>query len=227
MPIATLINSEANFEVIRDAVAAILAAESVSQQALATAESLDPRLWALRVYRERSNPWSEFRDTPDQLDAAPIVNVALEGSTYDESASNTVERQTADTVLNIDCFGYGVAADDGATGHVAGDSKAALEAQRAVRLVSKILMAAEYTYLGLQGTVGRRWIRSTQLFLPQIENRSVAQVVAVRIRFEVRHNEASPQIAGEVIEELGVTFEDDGAVVIAAAEYRQSDWTTP
>ena len=141
--IQNLIDKQDSFEVIRDQIAAILATETASQMALATAATKDPQDWKMRIFTERSNPWEQWLN--EQTDKSPIVNVWYDNSNFDPSASNIVERQGTDAIFNIDCYGYGVSSDDGATGHNPGDKEAALAVQKALRLVRNILMAAEYT----------------------------------------------------------------------------------
>ena len=203
--IQELIESADNFEIVRDKIAAILLLEQADQQAkaLAALPPKDPRLWALRIFTERSNPWAEFQDTPDQIDATPIVNISVDQGTYDERASNVVERQKGEFVYNIDCYGYGVSAADGA-GHIPGDAKAALESHRAFRLVRKILMSSYYTYLDLRGTVWKRFPQSFHVFQPKDDTRPTEHVVGVRLKLEVHMNEFSPQVQGETLEELNV-----------------------
>lgn len=201
-----LIEGSDAFELVRDKIAAILLEEQANQQSLATADSQDPRLWALRIFIERSNPWSQFTPSPNQIDAFPIVNVSVARGDVDAHASNTVERQKWTVVYNVDCYGYGVSAEAGA-GHVAGDSKAALEAQRAYRLVRRILMAAHYTYLGLtRGTVWRRFPQDFEVFNLPAEDRPVEHVVGLRFRLAVDFSEFSPQVQGEIMEEINVTL---------------------
>ena len=157
--ITTLIDRQMNFRVIGDQIAAILAVESAGQQALATLAGEDPRNWKLRVFSRRSNPWSAFVDAPNPntVDTSPIVNVALDNKRPDKRASNVVERQKVVATYNIDCLGYGLSADDGATGHRPGDETATEQAENALALVESILMSGHYTYLGMQGVVWGRW----------------------------------------------------------------------
>lgn len=214
--IANLIDKQDTFEIIRDQIAAILATESASQQALATAAAKDPALWALKVYTERSNPWEQYlNENPDET---PIVNVWYEDSNFDAGASNIVERQKTTATFNIDCYGYGVSSDDGASGHIPGDREAAFVVQRAIRLVRNILMSAEYTYLGLRGTVWQRWARGVQVFQPQLENNTSNQIVAARVSFQVVFNEFSPQYDLETLELISATVlrAEDGEIVIEA-----------
>jgi hypothetical protein len=217
MTIETLIDKQDNIEVIRDQVSAILALETTAQQALATGAGKDPDLWKLRIFTERSNPWEQWLN--DQSDESPIVNVWIDSGNYDAAGSNIVERQKTEAVINIDCYGLGISQDDGA-GHKPGDREAAFEAQRAIRLVRNILMAAEYTYLELRGLVWQRWPQSMQIFQPSIDARQTQQIVAGRLAFRVVFNEFSPQVVGDTLELLSVDVKrtEDGEIV-AEADY--------
>lgn len=204
--ITTLIDKRDTSEIIRDEIAAILRTESLGQEALAVVAVRDPLPWKLRVFLERSNPWEEFQDPAAVSDedplpeVPPIVNVSFEAETFDMNASNTVERQKASATYNIDCYGYGIAADAPGGGHRPGDEDAALDCQRAVRLVRNILMAGAYTYLGHRGTVWRRFIQSVTTFQPTANEQPVQQVRAARIALQVEFSEFSPQVVGEPLE---------------------------
>lgn len=203
--ITTLIDKLDNRELVRDQIGAILLLEQANQQTLATTASKDPRLWDLRVFTERSNPWEAFQDAnEDQLDAPPIVNVSFETASGQKSASDTVTQQTFLATYNIDCYGYGVAADDGATGHIPGDEQAAIVSSRAARLVRNILMSAQYVRLDMLGTVGDRWVQSITQFQPQIDDRAVQRIVGTRIALEVRMNEFAPEVVGSTLEAVNV-----------------------
>ena len=188
---------------------------------LATGAGKDPEDWKLRIFTERSNPWEQFRD--GETDESPIVNVWYDNSFFDKSKSNVVSEQVSDTVYNIDIYGYGVSSDDGA-GHKPGDKEAALECQKAIRLVRNILMASENTYLQLRGLVWERWPQSITSFQPQQSENSVEKIVAARIAFGVRFTELAPQYVGEPLELLTTTVKrrEDGSIYFTA-EY---DYTT-
>ena len=211
-----LIDKFDNFEIIRDQIAAILKIEITSQQALATAAAKDPDDWKLRIFAERSNPWEQYLNDPE-ADPSPIVNIWFDNSNFDQSGSNIAERQKTEAVFNIDCYGYGVSEDDGA-GHKPGDREAAFEVQKALRLVRNILMAAEYTYLGLRGSVWQRWPQAITVFQPQIDGRQVQQIVGARLAFRVVFNEFSPQVVAETLELLSVDVKrtEDGEIVLEA-----------
>ena len=196
MTIPTLIDKQDNSEIVRDQIAAILVAESTSQQTLATTALLNPNDWKLRVFTERSNPWEQWLN--DQSNTSPIVNVWYDNSNFDKSASNVMERQKSESVFNIDCYGYGVSSDEPLSGHTPGDKEAAFEVHRAIRLVRNIIMAAEYTYLQLGTPPNRlvwlRWVQSITAFQPQIDDRAVQRVAGARIALQVDFNEFAPQV---------------------------------
>lgn len=216
MTISALINKQDNVEIVRDQIAAILALEVAAQMQLATDAALDPDDWKVRVFQERANPWEVFPSK--RQDDAPLVNVWWDNSAFEAQASNISERQKSSTVYNLDCYGYGKSRDNPSGGHHCGDQNAAEEAQRAVRLVRNILMAAEYAYLDLRGTVWRRWINSITIFQPQQDNQNVHHVVGARIAFRVEFNEYSPQVEPETLDLLSATVQrtEDNQVVIEA-----------
>lgn len=214
--ISTLIDKSDNFEIIRDQIAAILAVEVTSQKALALAATKNPALWDFKVYTERSNPWESYIEDISEL--TPIVNVWYDNSSFLEASSNIVERQTAEAIFNIDCYAVANSSDNIAGGHNPGDQEAAFAVQRIVRLVRNILMAAEYTYLGLRGLVWQRWPQSITVFQPQQDRGNVRPVIAARLGFRVKFSEFSPQISGNVIELLSTTVKrsEDGQIVFVA-----------
>jgi hypothetical protein len=222
--IAELIEGTDNFEIIRDQIAAILVLESTAQQALATAAAKDSGLWKLRVFAERSNPIEAFQAETKQADGTPVVNVWFDNASFDASSSNTVERQKATGTFNVDCYGYGITADDAGIGHQPGDEKAALEAHRALRLCRRILMAGTYTYLGLRKTVWKRWTQSVTVFQPQMDGRPMQHVVGARLALAVDFNEFSPQFAGSPFETVTVALKrKETGEIYLTAEYGSED----
>lgn len=220
MTLQVLIDKQDNFEIVRDQIAAILVTEVANQKALATAASKDPALWDLAVYVERSNPWERWLNQGDEdepVDEVPIVNVWFDGDSFPGNAGTVMERQKAEGVFNIDIYGFGSASDNGA-GHKAGDKEAALNCQRAVRLVRNILMASENTYLQLRGLVGRRWVQSRNVFQPEFNGQALNKVVGARLSLQVHYNEFAPQYEGDVLELLTVRVKrtDDNQVILAA-----------
>jgi len=218
MAIDALIDKTDSFELIRDAIATILAAESVAQQALAVSGSKDSTLWKLRVYVERSNPWEAWIDSA--ADKSPIVNVWFESTQFDKSGSNRFERQRGEGTFNIDCYGYGQSAAV-TGGHTPGDMTAAKEAHRAARLVRNILMSDQYLQLGMRGTVTEKWIQSITAFQPQQQAEAIQHIVGCRIALQVSFNEWTPQNTPQSLEYIAVEITEapDGEIVLAAADY--------
>ena len=225
--ISELIDKQDTFEIVRDRIATILVTEVANQQILATAAGKDPNQWKLRVFTERANPWEQFQGGEDgvAVDSTPLINVWYDNSNFDPGASNVVGRQKTEAIFNVDCYGYGRSANGVAGGYKAGDEEAAFEVQRALRLVRNILMAAEYTYLGLRGLVWQRSPQSVTIYQPQIDSRTVQQIVAARLSFRVTFNEFSPQVPPVTLETINTTVlrTEDGEIVIEA-DY---DYTTP
>jgi hypothetical protein len=213
--ITQLIDKQDTFEIVRDQIAAILATESAQQVVLATtAGKPDPSLWALKVYTERATPWDDY--TSGDI----IVNVWFDTTAVDESASNTVRDQTMRGTFNIDVIGFGVSSDNGTGGHTPGDERAAMNAQRGLRLVRNIIMASNYTYLKLRGTVGQRMPQNISTFQPQLNGKPTVHAVGARLALGVRYEEHSPQYEPATLQEVGLTIEraEDGRV-LAELEY--------
>jgi len=204
--IESLIDKVDYFEMVRDQIGAILLVESTKQQELAALAGKDPKLWKLRVFTERSNPWSEFQDRPDPNsddpadDTSPIVNVWFDRAQLMPRSSNVVEKQQYDGTFRIDCYGYGVSTATQGGGHDPGDARASLETHRAVRLVRNILMAGHYVTLGMTGVVGQRMVDSITIFQPQIDDRPAQHVIGATIALGVEFKELSPQVQGQPLE---------------------------
>lgn len=216
--ITTLITGLDASERVRDRIAEILVLESAAQQVLATTASEDPDLWKLRVYVERSAPWEAWMFDP--LDAAfdhsPMVNVSVDTGAYNDRSSNTIMRQSVDVTYNIDCYGVGVSTET-VEGHSPADLTAATEAQRAHRLVRRFLMSSVHTYLGLRGTVGKRFPTNFESFTPPMDAQPAVRVHGVRFRLVVSMNEESPQYEPETLEIIHseVRRAEDGQVLLA------------
>lgn len=216
--IDTLIDKQDNFEIVRDQIAAILAAETISQQALAVQESKDPDLWKFSVYTERITPWEAIfnQSTGEITGDMPLINVWFDNGIFPGSGGDTVERQTHEGIFNVDCYGAAVTQNIAGTGHKSGDEEAAFEAQRIVKLARNILMAGVNTYLQLRGTVGQRWPQSITPFLPQQTDRPAQHLMAVRLALRVKFNEYSPQVTPTDLEEVAIEVRraEDGKIII-------------
>lgn len=218
LQVISLIDKIDNFELIRDQIAYLLALESANQQALAIQESKNAGDYKIRVFTEQSNPWEQYLDVDP--DTSPIVNVWFDNSSFDPSASNTIERQKSDSIFNIDCYGYGISQDNSGQGHTAGDKEAAIQTQKALRFVRNVLMAGENTHLKLQGLVWSRWPESMTMFQPSFDSNEVQKVSGGRLSLRVMFNEFSPQVREETLEYLAIDLiRSDNGEIIAEADF--------
>lgn len=212
MTLQALIDKQDNIEIIRDKIAQILANETASQQTLATAAGKDSELWKFLVFRERSNILSRWQN--NSTDETPVVNVWFDSETFNGGNSGVIERQTTNANINIDIYTRAVAKAT-VDGHSPSDMAAALRCAAVTRLVRNILMAAEYTYLELQGIVGQRWPSAITSFQPQEGGQAVESIHATRITLAVSFNELSPQYEGAILEliTVGLTLSPSGEVI--------------
>lgn len=215
MTISKLIDKQDMVEHVRDQIAAILALEIQAQMVLATAAGKDEEKWDVQIFSERSNPYEKFLAL-DPTDVSPVANVYWDSTDFNRAASTSVARQKSDTTYHIDCFGYG-RSSEATTGHTLGDREAAVEVQRAVRLVRNILMASQYTYLGMRGVVWRRWVQGTTMFQPEVAA-STQKIAGARLTLQVEFNEFAPQVEPETLDTLAVTVHRqlDGRVLVKA-----------
>lgn len=213
-----LIQTDDFWQVLRDTVAAILAAEGANQVAQAEALPVDPAPWTFRVYSERANPIEDF--TGDALDKTPLVNVWFDSSVFDKGKSNVSTRQqTEPTAINIDVYAY-ADSEETVGGHTPGDVAAAKKAQRFAMICRKILMHDKYRVMGLAKTVGGRWIRSISSFRPAPGQAPYDKIAIVRLILDISHIETIDLELENVLELLHIEmrFEPDG-LIRAELEY--------
>ena len=213
-PIQSLVDKLDGFEIVRARIAEILALETASQQALAPPQ--DPALWALDVKEEATNPFGKWLHAGSVkagvVDKTPIVNVWYQNGSFNKRDGDPVERQKHDGGFNIDCYGYAVSSAAGPQ-----DREAALEAQRAVRLVRNFLMAGTNVDLQLDPNfVWDRWVSNITEYQPEYEGRPAFGIVAIRVRLDVGFNEYSPQYEGEPLELVHVETKraEDGSILV-------------
>jgi hypothetical protein len=201
----TLLQKTDNVEIIRDQIAAIISAESISQQALATAGGEDPDLYKMQVYIERSNPWAVWLYTDDDdagtVDISPIVNVWIDSVNFDSQRSPTQNRQHTSASILVDVYGYGRA-----TGTTAGDKAAALSAQRTARWIRNWIMSDLNYRLQLGSAVSKRWVRGYQSYQPQLDQTPQPHVLGFRVTIDVEFNEFAPINTGEPLEVINVNI---------------------
>lgn len=214
MAISVLIDKQDSFEIVRDKIAQILVAETVLQKAKAVLANKNSSLWALNVYIERSDAIEQY--SSQSFDITPIVNVSYESGEFPQSKGDTGEQQTHEATFNIDCYGAGMS-EDTQSGQLCADEQAAKNAQRALRLVRNIIMSSEYRYLGLRGTVGRRWPLSIKSLAPADMEASI-RIVVMRLQLRVSFIENSPQYTPVTLLETNVNFkrQENGQIVMAA-----------
>lgn len=214
-----LIDKQDTFEIVRDRIAEILKLNAAEQESLASAAGKDTALHTFRVFAERAQPFAEFLDAPESPHA-PLVNIMYDTANFDQSASNISERQKCTATYNIDCYGYARSQPDGSGGQLPGDRDSAYAVHRCLRLVRNILMAAENTYLQLQGTVWKRWPQSVSMFQPAIDGQLVQNVIAARLAFDVQFNEFAPQVPAETLEGVFVdVFRSSDGEILLEADY--------
>ena len=215
-----LIDKLDNFEIVLNQIAAILAAETLAQQALAVLAGKDPALFTFDVFLNRYNPVEVFESNSD---ATPIVNVWYDNSNFPENKSNTVGQQLSQSSYNLDIYAGAASSDDPGGGYNRGDEESSQNLQRIIRLVRNIIMHPDNTYLQLsvirgsktQNLIWQRWIQSFQAFQPQIDDRPTENVVASRCTLQVMFNE-TPVI--ETFNPLEIVFitakrAEDGKII--------------
>ncbi len=210
-----LIDKQDNFEIVGLQIAAILAQETIDQQALAATAGKDPNLWKFEVFSEKFNPIGLFQNNSV---VTPVVNIWYDTSNFNPSNGNVSTNQKDDAIFNIDIYAGVAATDNVVGGHNPTDESTVLELHRIIRLVRNIIMHPDNTYLKLQGLVWRRWINSKEKFQPQIGDRPVEGVIADRISFSVSFNETPVNESFPTIEVIGITVRraEDAKIILEA-----------
>lgn len=210
MSIAALIDKKDSFELVRDQVAAILATETASQQALATTALKDPDLWKFTVYTERKNPFSllELDSDGNVTGDNSVVNVWLDNSNMYGGNDSDVQQFTAK--IMIDCIAAKASEENGTTIN-ASDYLASLDSERIARLVRNIIMSPVYSKIGLEAAkfVLKRNITGLQKMFADREDRQYTNVVVTRLTLEVNFNESVSQIEGVDLEQILIDVEKD------------------
>ena len=221
MTLPALIDGLETYEVVQGQVAAILKAESLSQQALATAAGKDPRDWEFRVFEDRTEAWDEFKEPDSDGFVAPLISITANTETFDKSRSAELE-QGGIASFNLDCMGYGQACAVGG-GHEKADHRAEREAKRASGLVRRILMAGPYMRLGFDASfidlVGDRWI--SQRTFSRVPQPGSFQIMCARLVLEVEVTETSQAMQPVTLKKLLLNLTKDTTTgeLLAAAEY--------
>lgn len=217
MSITTLIDKQDTYEIVRDQVAAILATETLAQQALATAALKDPDLWAFDVYTERKDPFSILGpdSTGEMSGDKSIINVWLER--VDLPDGNDIKNQDGTAIINIDNIASKASKKNGST--IDGsDYLSSLDSERIARLARNIIMHPSYKHLGLTANyVKSRTITGIQKLFTDREDRPFSHVVVSRISLAVRITEFMDQLTSETLEQILIDVEksDTGQVLVS------------
>lgn len=206
-----LIDKQDVFEIIRDKIAQILAAEVAVQMSLAPV----PADYKLRIYSDRINPWEPFLRVEPGDDVSPIVNVWYDTSNFGErGSSNMSTRQATTSTYNIDVYTYAESTEE-VTGHTPGDEQSARNVHNAAKLIRNIIMHDKYICLEMPDDVWWRWVQSMTVFQPQSANQAIQRVVGCRIALDVKHNEYILLEDHEILEVVNVEYryEPDGQII--------------
>ena len=183
---------------VRDQIVAILLAELANQRTLAIADSDPPTPFEIGITREKTIPWNTEADFP-------LCNVSYDTGNVLTSASPATSDQKGDHFYNLDIYVSVPTEDSGGTG-LQGDEGSAIEGVRVAGIIYFIIMAGLNTRLQLRGIVGHRIIREILPFQPTFGDNPLEHVSAFRLRLEVRHGEAVPQLTGNPLEGLDLTL---------------------
>lgn len=223
MTLPQLIDKRDNFEIIRDEIAAILALETASQQALAIAAGKNPTLWAFDVFVERARPWESLTALEEPI--VPIVNIWFDSEDFARNQSFNSLQHTADPgIFNIDVLTSALSVKNVGDGYDPADRQATLDCQRIMRLIRNILFSVppdhtqpgqDYQFLNMRGIVGYRRIQSLTSFQPDYKKQAIA-IGAGRISLAVKYVETASEGPYQNFELLQVqaTTTTNGQVII-------------
>ena len=221
-----LVRNIDGFEAVRNAVANILATETVNQVAAANAwnvanptqPQLDSSEWSFDVMTEMVNASPSFID--DETDFQQIVNVWYDSSNIDRGRS-TPTRQWTTTTINVDCIASAIT-EETDSGQITGDVQAVMNAQRLARICRRILMHPDYRQFALSSVVSTRTMVSRVASSRSVDH-PAKHIAGVQLQFEVVHLESYDYESLSASEGALITIyrEPDGKVI-----YQMDiDWT--
>ncbi len=209
MEVKELLSSPDNVEIVRDQTAGILALELQNQYKLAKEESelTGVEDYNVKVYIENNEPWA----VQDEENPFPAINITFDKYTIDTDDGSNDRIVTA--LYNIDCYASGNYTGEGFAGRWA-----KIKSVKIARLVRNILQAANYRYLKLRGVVNSQHIVSCTSGEIR-DNEGAVKVGVQRIVLEVEFHETSPQVDGDILEEMGFVCSDEtGEVLLKITE---------
>jgi len=202
--ITELLSDPDNVEKIRDRLACIIKGETHNQYELAKQNvARNKEDYNIRVFIENARPY----DTGGEPIETPLVNIMLQKTEpLDGNARNGQQKIKATFI--IDCITFG---DEG--GEVWNEKVAAARAWKTARILRRILMSDNYTYLGLRGVVGSRNILSSEAGIPD-NGGDALTVVTVRITLAVQFLECAIDSTGSIIEGIDFVIDPSNGEVL-------------
>jgi hypothetical protein len=193
-----LISDPDNVEKLRNHIAFIIKGETQNQYAIAQEQGApDVHDYNFRVFIENARPYDTDDDEPTM---EPIANIMLQKAAPEGSNPRAGPQKEKATFI-IDCIAFGADGSDDWN-----EKAAAIRAWKAARVIRRILMSEQYTYLGLRGIVGGRVITSIETGVPE-NGGDALSVVTARIILEVQFMERAIEISGPIIEAIDFTIE--------------------
>lgn len=202
--ILELLNTNNSFEVVRDAVAAILLVELNQQLALAIAAP-DPTYEALlrSFYDQQDDMVTDelnlFVERFVRFDVTELNNINIYWDRSLLGKGSQIKNQKSNTKIMID-----VNVLHKGTVNERGDKLASLVLQKMLGVIRSIIMHGNYITLGfVRPFIERRWIEDMNSFRPQEnENRvNIDNMVTGNLTLSVEFNEKNLGITPEELEE--------------------------
>jgi hypothetical protein len=199
-----LIDKQDTNEIVRDQIAAILVVEIDRQKDLAKIVGKNSIDWDIDIYIERLRPFEAMSDEDgEEIGEKPLVNVSFDNDVFDTKGSDVIGNQKARGTFFLDCYSHKNSYIDESGIKQAGDELTSRESDRIARIIRNIVMSDVWSYLGLQGTVFKRYILRREKFIPSDrEGRFFENIIATRLTLEVDYKEYSPQNEGVDLELL-------------------------
>jgi len=202
--ITELISEPDNVEKLRDRIAFIIKGETANQYRLAKEEiSHNAEDYNFKVYIENARPYDIEGEPP----ITPLLNIMLQKTTPMEGNARAGQQKIKANFI-IDCIAFG---NDG--GEAWDKNAAAVRAWKTARVIRRILMSDNYTYLGLRGIVGARNITSIESGVPE-NGGDALTVVTARITLEVQFLECVILTPAPIIEGIDFTVDPTSGEVL-------------
>lgn len=186
-----LINKNDNFEIIRDEITAIIAAEQANQKKLSASSPItDETYFNFKIFSERLDPVNSLAsDGEIDEDNFPFINVWYNNSSLQSnSQTNGIQKYQSD--YNIDIYAVSKSKIDESGNVTNSDELSSKRVQRIVKIIRNILANQNYTQLNLPKVVSGRFIQNISMLPPDAE-RSLNNMSVARITLQVDHIETT------------------------------------